>query len=153
MQPDDRYRSRLELTTATLTGWSGFVRDVATVTFDDADTFWSMAVVPRTVDCCGMALVLDRQHQTFSLTLDDEHYADLPVHDLDVFPEIAEAVAAGQVVQRRHYLRSTGLALAVEMRVGRADAPLFAKTRSLSTIAIPADDAAFIDRHYLPYRR
>jgi hypothetical protein len=97
--------------------------------------------------------VLDRHGQTYSLSLDDEHYADLPVSDLDVFPTVAKAVAAGDVVARHHYLQATDLPVAIEMRVGPSKAPLFSRTRTFSNVKLSAGDAAFYDRRYLPYRR
>jgi hypothetical protein len=150
MLPDDRYRTQFELTTASLLAWSGFIRDVAAVSVDDAQAYWSMAAMPKASTACPVVLVLGRSTQTFSVTLGAETYEDLPVDDFDLFLPLLETVAAGDVVERTFTGAATARPVAIEMRVGNAGHPLFARTRRLAT----TDGAVlYTDRHFLPYRR
>lgn len=150
MLPDDRYRTQFELTTASLLAWSGFIRDVAAVSVDDTEAYWSMAATPRASAACPIVLVLGRRAQTFSVTLGSETYEDLPVESFDLFLPLLEAVAAGDVVERTFIFAATARPLAIEMRVGNSGHPLFAEMRRIAT----TDGAVlYTDRHFLPYRR
>jgi hypothetical protein len=155
MLPDDRYQTQLAQTKASLLAWSRFVRDVATVTVDDTGATWAFGLVPRTAGACAAALVLERDRQVYGLALAGESYEDLPVTSFDAFLPLLEAVAAGRVIERRHYGVTTHRPAAIEMRVGPAAAPLFRGTRRLDGAepGAPLADHAAEDRHFLPYRR
>jgi hypothetical protein len=150
MLPDDRYRTQFDLTTASLLAWSGFIRDVAAVSVDDTEAYWSMAAVPRASAACPIVLVLGRRTQTYSLTVGGETYEDLPVESFDLFLPLLEAVAAGEVIARTFSCAATAQPLAVEMRVGNGGHPLFARLRRIATTD---GDVLHTDRHFLPYRR
>ena len=73
----------------------------------------------------------------------------------DAFLPLLEAIAAGSVVEWRHYAVATHRPAAIEMRVGPDAAPLFCGARLLDGVApgTPLADHASEDRHFLPYRR
>jgi len=155
MQPDDRYSAKLEPTIAGLRAWSGFIRDVATVSDEDRGDHWAMAAVPRVAFACPVVLVLWRGRQVFSLSLAAEHFEDQPVTSLDLFVPLLKAVAEGQVIERHMMDQATGRLHAVTLRVGTRDAPLFTGTRQLvpGSGGAAADGRLISDRHFLPYRR
>jgi len=155
MLPDDRYQTQLAQTKASLLAWSGFVRDVATVTVDDTGATWAFGLVPRTVGACPAALVLERDRQVYGLALAGESYEAQPVVSFDAFLPLLEAVAGGRVIERRRYVVATHRPASIEMRVGPDAAPLFSCARRLDG-ADPGTalaDQCAEDRHFLPYRR
>lgn len=155
MLPDDRYRAGLERTAASILAWSGFVRDVADVSYaDDADS-WSFGLQPHIATACPVALVIGRTSQFHSLTLGRESYSDLPVDTFDLFLALLEAVVAGRVIERHHLARAKGFPVAVEMRVGPGPTPLFTRRRLLASLprhTEPSEWTEIRDRHFLPYR-
>ena len=153
MLSDDAYRSKLQLTMASLQAWTGFVADVARVEATQDGTSCRLALTPHCAHACPVALVL-RADQHYDITIAGETYANRPLASLDLFLPLIEAITEGSVVTRHVSSSVTGLARGVSTVVTLPDGRVFADG-GLDPVAAPdpAGQLETRDTHYLPYRR
>jgi hypothetical protein len=155
MIADDVYRSQLQGTIAGLKYWIPEIKDVAHVTEETNLDFWKVSVTPHVAGACPFELMLrtDRKHD---LSIAGELYEERPTSTLDVFLPLVQAIAAGQLVQRRLFAKATHLPLSIDTIVSMSDGTTWQAGRALSAQPAAAAGAAEIetrDRHFLPYRR
>ncbi len=152
MLPDDVYRSRLEAAIAGLRYWIPTVSDVAHATLDAGSGFWKLAVLPHAAGACPFELVL-RQDQKHDIIIGGEAFEDLPTPNLEVFPQLADAIAEGHVVQCAWRSAVTGVESAVETIVTLADGREWSRCRFLTHMVDDHPDGFIATEHcFVPYR-
>lgn len=154
MLPDDVFRSKLQTTMTALRYWAPAIADSARVDENETGSFWKMKVVPFTPNACPFELILHFD-QHFDLAIGEEAYEALPIEGFDLFMPFVEAVAAGNVVQRRWVSRFTGLERSVETLVTLANGGIWRESRGAGRTMPSLDDdgSELIEHRYLPYRR
>lgn len=117
---DDVFRDRLATTIAALDAWALQNRDVADIETSSGSTHWRLRSLPHQRGACAFELVLTAE-QTFSLNLGGEIYEGRPIDQLDFFPMLVRAVAAGRVERIQTLNAMTGAREQVDMRVTLED--------------------------------
>jgi hypothetical protein len=154
MIPDDVYRDCLEKTLVDLEAWAENTRDSADIAISASDRYWRMAVAPVFQGACPFELLIN-SGQTFDLSLDGEVYENRPIERIDLFLNLAEAIAAGHVerIETRNAL--TGILIEIAMRVELATGCDWTGSRQVQKRFIRRLEASEQRRthRYLPYRR
>ncbi len=93
--------------------------------------------------------------QRYDIAVGDESYESLPIESFDVFLPFAEAIAEGNVVQRRWISRLTGLERSVETLVTLAGGGIWREARGEAhgTPSLEDDGTELRERRFLAYRR
>lgn len=150
MLSDDVYRSRLAVTIAALRYWVPSVSDAAETEETETSDFWRLAVAPRIAQGCPFELIL-HSDQRHDLIIAGEVYEDRLIGTLDLFLPLAEAIAAGTVLQRQWISAVTGRPLSIETLVTLPSGAVWRDgVGPASANGIPLVSR---DRHFLPYRR
>lgn len=153
MIPTDVYRSKLNLTIASLRYWIPSVSDTAAAELTEIGDAWRLEAVPNTTGACPFELIL-RSDQHFDLRLDGTDFEDQDVVDLDFFLPLAEALSAGNVVISTWRSVATGHEVGRAARVRFADGRVWTCDWGHSNTSERGDDEVVqTDRHFLPYRR
>ncbi len=129
MYSDDVYRSRLEVTIASLRYWLPSIGDAATVGEDETADYWKVWVKPHTATACPFELML-RADQHYDIVIGNEAFEDCPIESLDMFQPLAAGIAEGNVMHRHWVSAATHLPVAVETTVLR---PKMGKNGELDT--------------------
>jgi hypothetical protein len=150
MLPDDTYRTNYLTTIRALELWLTTQQAVADVEVARADGSWRTRVIPHAANACPFELAL-RADQHYDLSIGGETYEDQPIDNLALFPDLLEAIAAGQVISRRLASTSTGALQAIETIVTSGDGVEWSGRRTFA--GTPAADVVIFDRHYVAYSR
>lgn len=154
MLSDDVFRSRLQVTVASLRYWVPAIADTACVKEIEAEEFWKIDVVPRVAGACPFELVL-RADQHFDAQIASQIYEDREIVSLGLFLPLVEALAVGQVIERRWLSTATASPLAIETIIMLADGSEWRDGHTLSPagVGLNKTDAERHDTQFLPYRR
>ncbi len=154
MLPDDVFRSRLQTTITVLRYWAPAIADAARVQETETGNFWKIIVTPRVAQSCPFELILHFD-QRYDIAVDDETYESLPIKSFDIFLPFVEAIAEGNVVQRRWISRLTGLERSVETLVTLASGGIWREARGEAhgTPSLEDDGTELRERRFLAYRR
>jgi hypothetical protein len=154
MLPDDLFRSQLQTTMTVLKYWAPSIAEAARIDEQETGSFWKLSVTPRLGGSCPFELIF-RFDQRFDLAVADETYENLQIETFDLFLPFAEAIAAGDVVQRRWISRLTGIERSVETIVTMPAGRVWREARGeLPTVPSLDDDGTELrERRFLPYLR
>lgn len=154
MLPDDVFRSRLHTTITVLKYWAPSVADAALIEEAETGNFWKMNVAPRLAHACPFELILHFD-QRYDLAVGEESYESLPIDTFDLFLPFVEAIADGNVVQRRWLSRYTGLERAVETIVELPSGGIWREARGTAPNmpSLEDDGLELRERRFLSYRR
>lgn len=154
MLPDDVFRSRMQTTITALQYWAPSIADAAQVEETETGSFWKITVTPGLPNACPFELIVHFD-QRYDLAIGSETYEGLPIESFDMFLPFVEAVADGNVVQRRRLSRLTGLERSVETLVTLANGSTWREVRGERQMVPSLDDdgTELRERRYLPYRR
>ena len=155
MLPDDVFRARLQSTITALRYWAPSVADAARLEETECGDYWRLNVQPNVDSACPFEIILHAD-QRYDVSIADENYEGRPVEAFEWIVPFANAIANGEVVQRRWISRLTGLERSVETVVllggggvwsdGRGDIPQKRPT-------LDDDGTELRERRFLPYRR
>lgn len=154
MLPDDVFRSRLQSTITALRYWAPSIADAARLEETETGDYWRITVTPRVASACPFELILHAD-QRFDLSVAGETYEGRPLDSFDWFIPFANAVADGNIVQRRWISRLTGLERSVETVVVLPSGAIWREGNG-ETHQIPTlddDGTELRERRFLPYRR
>lgn len=149
---NDAYLSRLQLTITALRYWAPSIANAARVTESETPQYWRLTVVPELALACPFEFVL-RVDQSYDIAIAGEEYENRPVASLDLFPQIAEAIARGNVFQRRWRSTATGVLRAVETIVAPDGGHLWRGAKADTAAVLLTDGVASCDHYFLPYQR
>lgn len=151
---DDVYRSRFEVTVASLRYWVPQIKDVARVEDVSTDDYFRLTVMPEIVNACPFELLL-RADQHHDWSIGGETYEDLKVTSFDSFLAMVDAIAAGRVLQRRWFSAATGTERRIETIVTLADGRIWLDGRTLPGAPAHEINGALTraDHHFVPYHR
>jgi hypothetical protein len=154
MLPDDVFRSRLQSTITALRYWAPSIADAAHVEEAETGYYWKMIVTPTLAQGCAFELILHFD-QRYDLVVDDETYESLPIESFEIFVPFVEAIADGNVVQRRWISRLTGLERSVETLVTMGGGGIWRESRGEPHLmpSLEDDGTELRERRFLPYRR
>jgi len=154
MLPDDVFNSRLQTTITALQYWAPSISDAARIEEAESGNFWKIAVAPHLAKACPFELILHFD-QRYDVAVSDESYEALPLDSFDMFLPFVEAIAEGNVVQRRWVSRLTGLERSVETLVTLAGGHIWRESRGSgqSMPTLEDDGTELQERRFLPYRR
>ena len=138
MLPDDVFRSRMQTTITALQYWAPSIADAAQVEETETGSFWKITVTPGLPNACPFELIVHFD-QRYDLAIGSETYESLPIESFDMFLPFVEAVADGNVVQRRRLSRLTGLERSVETLVTLANGATGREVRGERQM-VPAPD-------------
>ena len=154
MLPDDVFRTRLRATIESLRYWIPSIADTAETEEGETETAWKMAISPKVTGASPFELML-RADQMHDIASAGEVYENRPIQSFDIFIELAEAIVAGNAVQRRWVSAATGAPCSVETLVLLGNGRLWRDGRNAGVIpdGVPRDALVRHDRNFLPYRR
>jgi hypothetical protein len=154
MLPDDIFRSRLQATITALRYWAPSIADSAHLEETENADYWRLLVTPAAASACPFELILHAD-QRYDLAVANETYEARPIDSFDWCIPFANAVADGNVVQRRWISRFTGLERLVETVVMLPGGALWREGNAASYQMPPSDDdgTELRERRFLPYRR
>jgi hypothetical protein len=154
MLPDDVFRSRLQTTITALRYWAPSIADAAHIEEAETGNFWKIVMAPRLANACPLEMILHFD-QRYDLAVADESYESLPIESFDLFVPFVEAIAEGNIVQRRWISRLTGLERSVETIVTLAEGSIWREGRGAaqSMPSLEDDGTELRERRFLPYRR
>jgi len=154
MLPDDVFRSRLQATITALRYWAPSIADTARLDEQETADFWCLKVSPRVPSACPFEMILYTD-QRYDIAVAGESYDNRPIESFEWFVPFAEAVAEGNIVQRRWISRFTGLERAIETVVTLPNGGIWREANDSRPITPTlADDGAELrERRFLPYRR
>jgi hypothetical protein len=154
MLPDDVFRSRLQSTITALCYWAPSIADAAHVEEAETGTYWKINVAPTLAQACAFQLILHFD-QRYDLAIGEETYESLPLGSLEIFVPFVEAIADGDVVQRRWISRLTGLERSVETLVTMGGGGIWREARGEPHLmpSLEDDGTELRERRFLPYRR
>jgi hypothetical protein len=154
MLSDDVYRAKLTATFGDLKQATAPLADVALIDTVATPHFIKLALVPHATNACAVEIMV-RADQFYDIALGTEFYEDCPVETFDLFGPLIFAVAAGDVIQRRHISRGTGTEREVETIVSMPGGRVWRKGHIHHRVAevILDSDTVFTDRSFVPYRR
>jgi hypothetical protein len=155
MLPDDVFRSRLQSTITALRYWAPSVADAARLEETEASDYWRIQVAPEMASACPFELILHAD-QRYDLAIADETYESLPIETFEWFVPFANAIADGDVVQRRWISRLTGLERSIETLVMLGNGGIWREGRGATRQRMPTlddDGTELRERRFLPYRR
>ena len=154
MPSDHEFSASLVQTIASLKAWTGFVADVARVEEIEGPVSWKLGLKPYCARACPIEIVL-RDDLHYDVTIAGEVYQACPLHSLDVFLPLMEAIADGHVLTRQISSAATGIPRQVTTVVRLADGRLFENgvLRCSAVNGSEGSSTVVRDTHYLPYRR
>jgi hypothetical protein len=154
MLPDDVFRSRLQSTITALKYWAPSIADTARVEEVETGNFWKISVAPGLANACPFELIMHFD-QRYDIAVSDESYEGLPIESFDLFLPFVEAVADGNVIQRRRVSRLTGLERSVETLVTLANGATWREAHgdAQRTPSLDDDGTELREHRFLPYRR
>ncbi len=154
MLPDDVFRSRMQTTITALRYWAPSIADAARLQESETSEHWEIIVTPVVASACPFELTLHTD-QCYDLAIGGETYERRPIETFDWFVPFAEAVAMGNVVQRRWISRLTGLERSVETVVSLPNGDVWREGTGVSHSMPTLDDdgTELRERRFLPYRR
>jgi hypothetical protein len=154
MLPDDVFRSRLQSTITALRYWAPSIADTAHVEEAETGNYWKIIIAPTLARACPFELILHFD-QRYDLAIGDETYESLPIESFDIFVPFVEAIADGNVVQRRWISRLTGLERSVETLVAMGGGGIWREARGEPHLmpSLEDDGTELRERRFLPYRR
>jgi hypothetical protein len=154
MLPDDVFRSRLQSTITALRYWAPSIADAAHVEEAETGCYWKMIVTPTLAQVCAFELILHFD-QRYDLAVGNETYESLPIESFEIFVPFVEAIADGNVVQRRWISRLTGLERSVETLVTMGGGGIWRESRGEPHLmpSLEDDGTELRERRFLPYRR
>lgn len=154
MLPDDVFRSRLQTTITALRYWAPSVADAAHLDEDETSDYWKLGVSPAVAAACPFELIL-RADQRYDVAVGGETYENRAIESFDWFLPFAEAIANGNVVQRRWISRLTGLERSIETLVTLPKGGVWREGRGQSSRMPSLDDdgTELREKRFLPYRR
>jgi hypothetical protein len=154
MLPDDVFRARLQSTITALRYWAPSIADSARLAEAETGDYWRLAVMPKVASACAFNVTLYND-QNYDLTIGGEVYGGRPLQSFDWFVPFAEAVADGNVMQRRWISRLTGMERAVETLVMLSGGGIWREGRGGTQYrpTLEDDGSELRERRFLPYRR
>ncbi len=155
MLPDDIFRSRFQTTITALSYWAPSIADTARLEATESSDYWRINVAPTVSGACPFELILHADER-YDLSIADETYESRPIETFDWFVPFANAVAEGDVVQRRWISRLTGIERSVETVVILGNGGIWREGRYSTphrTPSIDDDGTELHERRFLPYRR
>jgi hypothetical protein len=155
MLPDDVFRSRLQSTITGLRYWAPSVADAARLEETETGDYWRIIVAPLVASACPFELILHAD-QRYDVSVADETYENRPIESFEWLVPFANAIADGDVVQRRWVSRLTGIERAVETLVMLGNAGIWREGRGAMPHRMPTlddDGTELRERRFLPYRR
>jgi hypothetical protein len=155
MLPDDVFRSRLQSTVTALRYWAPSVADAARLEETESSDYWRINVAPMVAAACPFELILHAD-QRYDLAVADEVYENRPIESFDWIVPFANAVADGEIVQRRWISRLTGLERSVETVVMLGGGAIWREGRGELPSRMPTlddDGTELREKRFLPYRR
>lgn len=155
MLPDDIFRSRLQSTITALRYWAPSIADAARVEDTETGNYWRILVMPKIASACPFELIL-HSDQRYDLSVAGETYEGRPIDSFDWCIPFANAVASGDIVQRRWISRFTGVERFVETVVMLPGGGIWREGNGGEHTAIPLlddDGTELRERRFLPYRR
>jgi hypothetical protein len=150
--PEEAFRSLLATAIESLRYWRPTVFDAARVEEAELTHGWRLSSAPLMVGACPFSVTL-RSDRLVDLTVAGETYGGLSFDDYDDVLRLMEAIAGGNVVQRRYHSVTTGALLDVETVVTLADGKTWKSRRAGSSPAARGIEPETRERHFLPYRR
>lgn len=154
MLPDDIFRTRLQSTITALRYWAPSIADAARLEETETGDYWRIIVTPKVASACPFELILHAD-QRYDLSVAGEVYEGRPLDTFDWCIPFANAVADGNVVQRRWISRFTGLERLVETVVMLPSGTIWREGNGASHLTPTLDDdgTELRERRFLPYRR
>lgn len=154
MLPDDVFRSQLQSTITVLQYWAPSIAEAAHIEETETGNFWKINVEPSLASACPFELIFHFD-QRYDLAIADETYENLQIESFDIFLPFVEAIAAGNVVQRRWISRLTGLERSVETIVELTGGRVWREARGEAhgTPSLEDDGTELRERRFLPYLR
>jgi hypothetical protein len=155
MLPDDVFRSRLESTITALRYWAPSVADAARLDEKETGDYWRLKVMPRVASACPFDLIL-HMDQRYDIVIAGENYESRPIETFEWFVPFADAVAEGNIVQRRWISRFTGMERAIETVVTLPGGSIWREENGNGQggpVPMSDDGAEVRERRFLPYRR
>ena len=154
MLPDDVFRSRLQSTITALRYWAPSIADAAHIEEAETGNYWKFVVAPAQAQACVFELILHFD-QRYDLAIGEESYESLPIESFDICVPFVEAIADGNVVQRRWISRLTGLERSVETLVAMGGGGIWREARGEPHLmpSLEDDGTELRERRFLPYRR
>lgn len=154
MLPDDVFRTRLQSTITALRYWAPSIADAARLEETETGDYWRITVTPRVASACPFKLALNAD-QSYDLRVADETYERRPLETFDWLIPFADAVADGNIVQRRWISRLTGLERSVETVVVLPGGAIWREGNGETHLIPTLDDdgTEMRERRFLPYRR
>jgi len=153
MLPDDIFRSRLQTTIMALRYWAPSIADAARLEETETSDYWRINVAPAVASACPFELIL-HSDQRYDLSIAEETYEARPIETFDWFIPFADAIAEGNVVQRRWISRLTAIERGVETLVMLGGGGIWREGRGAYQMPTLDDDGTELrERRFLPYRR
>jgi hypothetical protein len=150
----DVYRSKLLATFEQLKAIATPLAKVALVDHLATPDFIKLALVPHAPNACAVELML-RTDQFYDIAIATEFYEDCPVENFDDFAPLIQAIAQGNVTQRRHTSRATGTERAIETLIRLPNGTHWRKGHVHPDTAplIAESDTLTSTRNFVPYLR
>lgn len=158
MLSDDVFRTKLSATFSALLRTAERLSDVADAGHAQTREFVRLSLVPHARGACPVEIML-RTDQLYDISVGTEFYEDCRIQTFDTFVPLIEAIAKGDVIQRRHVSAVTGTERSIETLVRLPGGEVWRKGHGQgghgqgATAGIPDDDTIFDDRRFVAYRR
>ena len=153
MLSDDVFRTKLSATFADLLRTAEQLSDVADIGHSQTREFVRLSLLPHARGACPVEIML-RTDQLYDISIGTEFYEDCRIRSFETFVPLIEAIANGDVIQRRHVSAITGSARSTETLVRLPGGDVWRKGRDYrAAVPIPDDGTVFEDRRYVTYRR
>lgn len=153
MLSDDVFRTHLSATFADLLRTAERLSDVADVGHAQTREFVRLSLLPHARGACAVEIML-RADQLYDVSIDTEFYEDCRIQKFETFVPLIEAIAKGNVTQRRHVSAATGTERSIETLVQLPGSEVWRKGHDYRVASAIADDGTiFDDRRYVAYRR
>jgi hypothetical protein len=153
MLSDDVFRTLLSTTFADLLRTAERLSDVADVGHAQTREFVRLSLLPHARGACAVEIML-RADQLYDISIGTEFYEDCRIQRFETFVPLIEAIAKGDVIQRRHVSTVTGSERSIETLVKLPGGEVWRKGHDYTVASvIPDDRTVFDDRRYVAYRR
>ncbi|MEQ1697051.1 MAG: hypothetical protein ABL901_14540 [Hyphomicrobiaceae bacterium] len=153
MLSDDVFRAQLSTTFADLLRTAERFTDVADLGQAQTREFVRLSMMPHARGACAVEIML-RADQHYDIAIGTEFYEDCRIQRFETFVPLIEAIAQGDVIQRRHVSAITGTERSIETLVQLPGGDVWRKGHDYTVaLAIPDDGTLFDDRRYVAYRR
>lgn len=153
MLSDDVFRSQLTMTFTDLLQTAERLSDVADIGHAQTREFVRLSMLPHARGACAVEVML-RSDQMYDISIGTEFYEDCRIQSFGTFVPLIEAIAKGDVIQRRHVSAVTGTERSIETLVRLPGGEVWRKGHDYTVAsAIPDDRTVFDDRWYVAYRR